>query len=639
MNVRFFLPLLLILLGAARIEPPVLTPSDVHKKMGDILESHAIYSELTPELMGRALSNFADQLDPAKTYLSRDQIAWALEPSEELTEELLAAYQSGDFSTFAQLYDEMDRAILWRTQVEQQIDLSELPTDISNDEFHDADWAETRLELEERLLRLRALQAKVAATIDPDEVDRALGRIAKRRTRREENHFGLEAEQRDHQIRAFVLKALANALDAQTIYFTPHEAESFLVQLQQRLYGIGVQLREGLDGFTIVQVIEGGPTDLQGGILANDRVIAVDGETVIGMDIEDFVRLVRGESGSLVHLTLLRGEEQFEVDIIRGEVVFKETRIEAKAIPFGDGTIAHIALHTFYQDERFSSGSDLKEELERLKATHNLKGVVLDLRSNSGGLLSQAVEVAGLFISKGIVASIKGSRDQIHYLRDIDGETSWDGPLIVLVNKISASAAEIVAQSLQDYGRAIVVGDETTFGKGTYQTPTIDITGERGLDPTGEYKVTRGMYYTVSGKSPQLSGVLPDVVVPGPLSQLEIGERFSKFPLDGGEIASNFHDDLSDVPLLHRPGIRKSYHFDLQPRLKSYNRFLDQLRLNSEQRIDCNDNYQSMLERLQEKEWNDSEPKFGLNDLQLEESIEIMRDLVHLVATQGVNHP
>lgn len=640
----FLLFLSLTLLSAAPQNPPALRPQDVNKKMAEILDAHASYNKLTPELMGKALSNFIDQLDPAKSYLVREEIEWALSPSSEELEALLASYGRSDFSTFEQLYREMERAIVRRGEVEEEIDQLTLPSHVSHVEFRDPDWCSSVEELRERLLRLRSLQMEMARTASAARFGETMERIAQRRVRREESLFHLKGEKRAQQIRVFLLKALANALDAQTAYFTPQEAEEFAIQLQQRLYGIGVQLREGIDGFTIVQVIEGGPSEAQGEIRANDRVVAVNGETVVGMDINDFVRLVRGEAGSQVQLTLLRevgkGEEKhderLEVEITRGEVVFKETRIEASATPFGDGVIANIALHSFYQDERHSSAGDLREEFEKLKAQHKIKGVILDLRSNAGGLLPQAIDVAGLFISKGIVASIKVNGGKIQYLRDVDGELMWNGPLIVLVNRISASSAEIVAQALQDYGRALVVGDRTTFGKGTYQTLTIDLAGERGFDPLGEYKVTRGMYYTVSGKSPQLHGVKADIVVPSLFAELEIGEQFSKFPLDGGEIAANFHDDLSDVPLLHRPSARKSYHFDLQRRMTDYNRFLDQLRANSERRIAANQNYQNFLKRvLEEEDWSDEPPAFGLNDLQLEESVQIMADLLYLIATES----
>ena len=262
---------------------------------------------------------------------------------------------------------------------------------------------------------------------------------------------------------------------------------------------------------------------------------------------------------------------------------------------------------------------------------------MLDLRSNSGGLLSQAVGVAGLFITKGIVVSIKDENGKVQHLRDLDGKTSWDGPLVVLVNRASASASEIVAQTLQDYGRAIVVGDETTYGKGSYQTFTLNGSQEGGVNPEGEYKVTRGRYYTVSGRTPQRAGVASDVVVPSFLSELDIGEQHLKYPLDPDEIEPNFDDKLLDIPFMQRARVSQLYRFDLQPKLDIYSAHLPRLRTNSDLRINNNKNYQAFLEEIaareEDKDLEDDDlaEKYGQNDLQLTEALNIMKDLIVLM--------
>lgn len=642
---RIFFCLLLPLSISA--ESPQLKPADVISKTQEILEAHCSYKRLTPKLMERALSNYLDALDPAKTYLVKSEIALYLTPTPEMSEEILKQFQAGDFSRFTEIYAMMERAIERREAIEGQIAGAEFPTDVKPQEFKDPDWAEDVDALKDRLLRLRALQYRVATRLEADSPELTFDRVDKRRHSREQQIYGLNEERREGQILVTVLKATASALDAQTTYFTPQEAQDFLIQVQQRLYGIGVQLRDSLNGFTIVRLVEGGPAWTQGGLRANDLIVAVNGEPVVGMDITDFVRLVRGEGGSEVSLTILREvgkgeerrEERLEVPVVRGEVVFKETRIEADYQPFGDGVIGCISLYSFYQDERYSSASDVAEEIAKLQEQHNLKGLILDLRHNAGGLLPQAIDVAGLFITKGIVAAIKSSRGEIQYLRDLDAAVAWDGPLVVLTSRLSASAAEIVAQSLQDYGRAIVVGDAESFGKGTYQTSTLDLMGSNGPSGLGEYKVTRGTYYTVSGKSPQLVGVRADIRVPGVFSELEVGEQYSKFPIDNDRIAANFHDDLSDVPLLHRAGVRKEYHFDLQPRLSKWSRYIKPLSDNSAERIQKSVNYQAFLEQLKEEDWTESEPAFGKNDLQLDEAYQIMKDMIYLDQLQTTQRP
>ncbi|MBM3192406.1 MAG: carboxy terminal-processing peptidase, partial [Chlamydiae bacterium] len=292
---------------------------------------------------------------------------------------------------------------------------------------------------------------------------------------------------------------------------------------------------------------------------------------------------------------------------------------------------AHIRLFFFYQDPKTSSALDIKNAIAAIKKEHQLLGVILDLRNNPGGLLPQAVNVTGLFIHKGIVASIKDFTGKVQHLRNFEEELSWEGPLIVLTNRASASAAEIVAQALQDYGRCILVGDDHTYGKGSYQSFTLESANMQKVNPQGEYKVTRGIYYTVSGKSPQLHGAIPDIIVPGVLSHLEIGESFAKYPLEGDNIKENFEDDLSDIHPLHRGKIKRLYKTSAQKVSDFYKPYLPILQQNSERRVTLNQNYQNLLKELQKTDPSyETMESFGQNDLQLEETFNIMKDLIFM---------
>ena len=364
------------------------------------------------------------------------------------------------------------------------------------------------------------------------------------------------------------------------------------------------------------------------------------------MEITEAVELIRGEKGTPVQLTLLRsnGEEEnkqmetVQIELTRNEIVLEETRLETSFEPYGDGMIAHIKLFSFYQDPKSSSASDIRKTIEQIKKDYKLKGVILDLRSNSGGLLTQAVSVTGLFINKGIVVSIKENTGKVQHLREVEGKPAWDGPLLVLVNRASASAAEIVAQTLQDYGRALVIGDESTFGKGSFQTFTLDPISNPKVNPQGEYKVTRGRYYTVSGKSPQLVGVQSDIVIPGLLSELDIGEKFAKYPLETDQIEPHFEDDLSDISPFHRVQLGPMYKYNLQTQLTTYEPYKEPLKTNSILRIGANKNYQSFLTEIQKKNYDsDSVELFGQSDLQLAEAFNIMKDLIFFMATETRN--
>ncbi|NBU62245.1 MAG: S41 family peptidase [Chlamydiae bacterium] len=380
--------------------------------------------------------------------------------------------------------------------------------------------------------------------------EKILGWSDKKRLKFEEEWVSLTKELEERLIYSTFLKSFARSLDAHTSYFTPDEAADFMVHVQQRLYGIGAMLRDDFDGLIILKLIEGGPAARSGKVQVDDKIIAVDSEPVMGLSIQDAVALIRGKKGTSVTLTLLRKNEHLTVPVIRDEVVVEESRYSYDVINTADGPILHFALHSFYEDENTSSSKDFKKVLDRVKKQATPVGVILDLRENSGGLMSQAVEIAGHFIHRGVVASVSDRVHGVYHMRNFQSPPSFRGPLVVLIDKASASSSEIVAQCLKDYGRALLVGDSSTFGKGSYQVLSID--NQKSIDPKGEYRITRGLYYTVSGNSPQLTGVAPHIEIPGPLNKMEIGEKHHKFALPSDSIPASYVDQMLDLNPLAR---------------------------------------------------------------------------------------
>ncbi len=635
-------PLLYLLICCFFLEakPPQLSPKDVKVKLEEILKAHVCYKTLTPDLVLRTLQNFLEELDPTKTYFIEKEISHWLHPSDETLQTALSGFKIGDFSLFQEIHSVFLKAIERRNGIEEYLAEKELPKGVRSEEFKDLSWPPSYETLVDRILRIKALQLEATEKLGGDSQSRFIQRLQKRRFNREQELTAASAEDRYKVTLSFVLKAVTSALDSHTNYFTPNEANQFMIQVQQRLFGIGAQLRDDLDGLTVMRIIENSPASQTNKLKINDKIIAVDHEPVVGMEITEAVELIRGEKGTSVLLTILResgeGEERqsekLDIELTRNEVVLEETRLETSLEPYGDGAIAMLKLFSFYQDPHSSSGSDIRKALKQIQKEHKLKGVILDLRSNAGGLLTQAVTVTGLFINKGIVVSIKDNMGKLQHLRELEGNPVWEGPLVVLVNQASASAAEIVAQTLQDYGRAIVVGDEHTFGKGSFQTFTLDPVNHPKINPQGEYKVTRGRYYTVSGKSPQLTGVSSDILIPGILSQLDIGERFAKFPLENDQIESHFSDDLSDISPFRRIQLGSNYKNNLQPRLFIYEPYIELLKGNSRLRISTNKNYQNFLTELDKKNF-DADPieLFGQTDLQLAETLNVMKDLIFLM--------
>lgn len=628
----------------AEAKPPQLSPRDVKMKVDEILKSHACHKNLTPELMQRTLQNYLEELDPTKTYFTESEIATWQNPTESILQRALLGFKNGDFSLFQEIHSLFLQAVDRRTAIEAEIANRELPKGVKSDEFKDLAWAQSYDDLFNRNARIKAMQLEATEKLGSESQNKFLQRLTKRRTNRELELSGNGEDEQKKVILSVVLKAASASLDSHTNYFTPNEANQFMIHVQQRLFGIGAQLRDDLDGLSVIRIIENSPASQSNKLKINDKIIAVDHEPVVGMDITEAVELIRGEKGTAVLLTILResgeGEERscekLNIELIRNEVVLEESRLETKVEPYGDGVIATLNLFSFYQDPKSSSTSDMRAAIKKIKKTENLKGVILDLRGNSGGLLSQAVSVTGLFITKGVVVSIKDNTGKVQNLREVDGNPVWDGPLFVLVNRASASAAEIVAQTLQDYGRAIVVGDDHTFGKGSFQTFTLDPINNTKVNPQGEYKVTRGRYYTVSGKSPQLVGVTSDIVIPGILSKLDIGEQYAKFPLETDQIDAHFEDDLADLSPFQRIQLGPSYRHNLQPQLRTYAPFIDLLKKNSKLRLDGNKNYQSFLTEIEKKNFDaESVELFGQTDLQLAETMNVMKDLIFLMNTDN----
>lgn len=635
--IRWILAIFLVF-GIIEAKPPQITAKDAKQKFEEVLKSHASYKEMTPLLVERTLQNFIEELDPTKTYFLAEEVASWVQPKNEVVQRVLELYKRGDFSPFQEMHAIFIQAIERRSRLENKIATAPLPEGVKAEEFKELTWVLSENDLETRLLRIRALQLETADRIQEEGREKFLQRLNKRRLNREAEFMEAQSEERFKVTLAHFLKAATSALDAHTNYFTPSEANQFTIQVQQRLFGIGAQLRDTLDGLSVIRILENSPASQSQQLKLKDKIIAVNDEPILGMDISEAVDLIRGEKGSSVKLTLLREEEKLEIFLTRGEVVLEESRLETTLEPYGDGVIATLRLFSFYQDQKSSSAGDVRKALEGVQKEHKLKGVLLDLRGNAGGLLSQAVSVTGLFIQKGIVCSIKDHAGKLQHLRELEGKPVWEGPLLVLTNRASASAAEIVAQTLQDYGRAFVVGDARTFGKGSFQTFTLDPVNHPKVNTQGEYKVTRGRYYTVSGKSPQLKGVEANIVMPGILSELEVGEQFAKYPLSYDEIEPHFEDDLSDISPFHRLQLGPMYKYKLQTKLSTYEPFLETLKSNSKQRIANNPNYQLFLTEIQKKNF-DSDPVelFGKSDLQAAEAINTMKDLIFLLSLEEKN--
>ncbi len=342
-----------------------------------------------------------------------------------------------------------------------------------------------------------------------------------------------------------LLDSMAKALDPHSAYFSAEQLEEFSISINLALEGIGAQLRS-VDGYTIVdRVIPGAPADRQGLLRPKDKIVAVaqDGEDpvdVIDWSIGDVARQIRGPKGTKVHLTILRqGEtvETFQITIVRDKVDLKQraAKMRYHTIERGGDSLklAIIELPSFYGDSKDPNGRQSHQDVARFvreAREQGVRGVLLDLSRNAGGLLSEAKNVAGVFMDGGAVVQIRDRLKGNKTLRDRDGRIEWAGPLVVLTSRSSASASEIVSAALQDYARAVVAGDGKTHGKGTIQT----------LQPLtkgyGAVKITTGFFFGPDGESVQNLGVISDVVIPPAFNTDGIGESKRSYTLPNKSI-------------------------------------------------------------------------------------------------------
>lgn len=347
--------------------------------------------------------------------------------------------------------------------------------------------------------------------------------------------------------RTTYINAIANVYDPHTGYFPPKDKDNFDIAFTGRLEGIGASLQEKDGQIKVMEIVPGSPSYLQGDLKPGDAIQKVgqgDNEPVIveGMRLDDAIQLIRGKKGTEVRLTVEKPDGSIqEIPIIRDVIVLEEGYAQS-AIINDKEKIGYIKLPGFYadfenKDGRFS-GADVKKEIEKLKAA-GMEGLILDLRNNGGGSLSDAVEMAGLFIEKGPIVQVKTASGRAVVLDDRDSQVQYGGPLVILVNSNSASASEILAAAMQDYKRAVIVGSPT-YGKGTVQQFfELDDALPAQFDaykPLGALKLTTQKFYRINGGTTQLRGVTPDVILPDTYRYLEFGEKEQEYPLPFDEI-------------------------------------------------------------------------------------------------------
>lgn len=617
-----------------------LKRTDIPNSMQQMLNYHVEFKEFNPLLVKRSFKVFIEQSDPEKIYLLAGDLKPFLEGTDKDLELAVQRYKAGDFSDYEALNGVIEKAIKrareLREEVERELILNfEEPVTSVGETY--LQYATTSMQLRERikkkLIRFMAAEreSKAREKWGPDERSRVFAFLEKRLRRLEETYFG-KGDKKEHYFSMHILKAMAKSLDAHTAFFSPEEAFEMRTSLEKEFEGVGVVLKEDIEGVVIVDLIKGGPAEKSGKIQKGDLLVEIDGKSIVDAPYEEVLSRMKGKGGRDLELGVKRQveaqkEQHVRIQLKREKIVMEDDRLHYSAEPLGDGLIAKLVLPSFYESSDHSSCErDMREALLQLKSKGKILGLVLDLRENSGGFLNQAVKVAGLFITSGVIVISKYAEGEMQYLRTIDGRIFYDGPMLILTSKASASAAEIVAQALQDYGSALVVGDERTYGKGTIQYQTVT-----DKEAAAFFKVTVGKYYTVSGRSTQIEGVKADIVVPTEYSVYNIGERYLEYPLKNDQLPSAYVDPLSDVDQKSRVWFQKNYLPNLQKKQSQWIKMLPQLRTNTAYRLEHDKNFKIFLQTIQPSEVAKGTPtNFGLEDLQMAEAVRILQDMILL---------
>lgn len=350
------------------------------------------------------------------------------------------------------------------------------------------------------------------------------------------------------------INSIVEEFDPHTFYFAPEDKDRFDVAMSGNFEGIGARLQKKLDAVTVNEIISGGPAWRQNDLEVGDQILRVRQEnedeatSIVGMRLDDAIKFIKGPKGTTVTLTVKKVDGTItDIAIIRDIVELEETYAKSSFVEKDGKKFGVINLPKFYVDftdyKKRNAASDVRLEIERLKE-EGMGGLVLDLRNNGGGSLQTVVDIAGLFIKEGPIVQVKTAGEPKEVLRDKDRSIVWDGPLVILVNELSASASEILAAAMQDYKRAIVIGSKQTYGKGTVQN-VLDLNRmvRRGEDSDmGALKFTTQKFYRINGGSTQLEGVKSDVVVPDRYSYIDIGEKDQNNPLPWDKISPVSYD-------------------------------------------------------------------------------------------------
>ena len=597
------------LVGAEIGEPSTKNRQIALMVRGIVSSQHLTRHELDDEISERSLATFIDRLDPMKLYFLQEDVDAFESKKTEIDDMLKSGELQFAHDVFLKYMSRMEESI---TVVHHLIDAKH---DFTVEEYINTDWdnlefAKTREELTERW-RKRIKYNFLVLKGDKTEGEDARERLHRRYSSQLKQ---MEQTKSDDLLEIF-LTSVTTSYDPHTTYMSPTSSENFEIQMRLNLDGIGAQLTLE-DGYTkVTRIIPGGAADKQGELKTGDRIVSVGQDTegemqeVIDMKLNDVVSLIRGKPGSTVRLGIIPEESQETkvLTIKRAKIELKDSEARGEIIEHNlPGTkktlrIGVINLPSFYMDmdaarkgvkDYRSTTRDCRRIIDEFNE-EGIDGMIMDLSTNGGGSLTEAIDLTGLFIDLGTVVQVKDPSGRVQQYDDRNKGTSYDGPLVVLCSKFSASASEIFAGAIVDHGRGIVVGDSTTHGKGTVQNflelgaQFFSINNPPNL---GALKITTQQFYRPGGASTQQRGVYSDIILPSITDHLKVSESDLDYPVPFDKVDDEVQEHL---------GARDE-------------EIIAKLKAASEQRIEKSEDFQKLLTQIDEYKKQQKEKRVSL---------------------------
>jgi carboxyl-terminal processing protease len=559
-NINIFLVSILIAFASCSFTSKSFDNPDKDKLLMQLVtylleEGHFEPKDINDTFSEGVYESFLNQVDPFKNYFYQSDIKEFEAYKTDLDDQIL----NHDVGFFNLVYNRLLTRIEDSRKVYKQV--LEVPFDYNLEETFSTDYenkshASSKSEMKDnwrKQLKFSTLSNYHDLVSEEKEIKKSntdLEAEAREATLKSLNESAsyIDDLRREDWLSMYI-NAIAEEFDPHTFYFAPQDKDRFDAQMSGKYEGIGARLQKRMDEISITELISGGSAWRQNKLEVGDIILKVRQEdeveavNVVGMRLDDAVKLIKGPKGTNVILTLKKVDGKIEdLSIPRDEIELEETYAKSTIVEKGGTTFGVINLPKFYIDfedvNSRNAATDVKKEIERLKS-EGMQGLVLDLRGNGGGSLKTVVDMGGLFIEQGPIVQVRSTGEDKEVLKDTDRSIEWDGPLVILVNELSASASEILAAAMQDYKRAIVIGSKQTYGKGTVQN-IVDLNRMIRSNTNGDmgaFKFTTQKYYRINGGSTQLEGVKSDVVVPDRFSYIDIGEKDQENPLEWDEIA------------------------------------------------------------------------------------------------------